>query len=108
LRDAFLRRCDEPEAVVAVLRLMASTPHGSWSGSRHFGIREFFEEARFRPELPQLAIQEANLALEDIGITSFRITAIAKEAPINPDVDSYVVSLASTRDDKTIDILLRK
>jgi hypothetical protein len=88
---------------------MATTAHGSWPGSSHFGIREFFEEARFRPELPQLAIQEVNLALQDIGITNFRVAAIAREAPNSPDVDSYVVSLASTKDDaRPVDILLRR
>ena len=77
---------------------MAVTPHGSWEGCPHFGLRDFFENARVRPELPQQAMQEMNLALKDLGITDLQVSAITKEAQKNRDVDSYVVTLASTRD----------
>ena len=49
-----------------------------------------------RPELPQLALVEVNLALQDLGITNYRVEAIAREPQANRDVDSYVVTLAST------------
>jgi hypothetical protein len=49
-----------------------------------------------RPELPQLALVEVNLALQDLGITNYRVESIAKEPQTNRDVDSYVVTLAST------------
>ncbi|MGH9398448.1 MAG: hypothetical protein ACRD18_16570 [Terriglobia bacterium] len=75
---------------------MARTPHSSWSGSSHFGLRDFFEEARRRPGLPQLAVQEMNLALEDLGITRYRVESITKESQAERDVDSYVVQLVST------------
>jgi len=75
---------------------MATTPHGSWKGCPHFGFRDFFEQARTRHELPQVAVQEANLALKDLGILNLRLEGIAKEPQANRDVDSYVVTLAST------------
>ena len=75
---------------------MANTPHGSWKGCPHFGLRDFFEQARTRPDLPQLAIQEVNLALKDLGITALKIERISKEAQTNRDVDTYEVTVASS------------
>ena len=88
------------EAIIALLRVMASTPYGSWSGGTHFGLREFFEQARARPELPQAAIQEGNAALADLGITEYRIDRIAKEESTDRDVDSYTVTLIMPGDVK--------
>lgn len=96
LDNAFLRRCQEPEAILALVRVMATTPHGSWAGSEHFGLRDRFEQARARPDLPQQAAQEINRALDDLGITHYRVQSIAAEPHPNRDVDSYVVTLAAT------------
>ena len=79
--------------MVGLLRVMAATPHGSWAGCPHFGMRDFFEQARLRPELVQTALREANLALEDLGIASFRLDSISKEAQRDRDVDEYNVTL---------------
>lgn len=98
-REAFLGRTNEVEAVLLLIRIMASTPHGSWAGCPHFGWRDFFEHARTRPELPQAAMEEANLALKDLGVTNYRVAAITRESSANRDVDSYVVSIASTGSD---------
>ncbi len=51
-----------------------------------------------RPELPQLALLEVNLALRDLEITNFRVESIAKEPQAARDVDCYAISLASTQD----------
>jgi len=85
------------QATLALIRVMAQTPHGSWQGCPHFGLRDFFEQARARPELPQLALEEANLALQDLGIAELRIQSIAKEPQSERDVDAYSVTLASRR-----------
>ena len=98
LKGGFLKHCEEAEAIVSLVGVMARTPHGSWMGSSHFGLREFFEEARVRPELPQLALQELNLALQDLGIVHYRVESVAKQAQENRDVDSYVLTLASTEE----------
>jgi hypothetical protein len=81
------------EAILTIIRLMASTPHGSWAACAHFGIRDFFEQARALPELPRRAVEEANLALQDLGIVDYRIEKISKEQQNEPDIDSYVVTL---------------
>lgn len=95
LKGGYLQLGEEPDAIVSLVAVMARTPHGSWSGSSHFGLREFFEEARVRPELPQLALQELNLALQDLGITNYRVETVTRETQTQRDVDSYVLTLAS-------------
>jgi len=77
---------------------MANTPHGSWEGCPHFGLRDFFEQARARPDLPQTAIQELNLALNDLGIAGYRVESISRDPKVNRDVDEYSIKLASTKD----------
>jgi len=95
-REAFLHRTDDVQAVLALIRVMANTPHGSWAGCPHFGMRDFFEQARVRPDLPQAAIQEANLTLTDLGITGLRVESIAREPQVQRDVDTYTVKIVST------------
>jgi hypothetical protein len=90
-----LRRSDEVQAVLALIRVMANTPHGSWEGCPHFGLRDFFENAKIRPDLPH-AIQEMNLALSDLGIVGLRVESITKGPHENRDVDSYSVNIVST------------
>ena len=46
LEKSFLAKCNEVEAVMQVLWVIARTPHGSWKGSKHFGVRDLFEGAR--------------------------------------------------------------
>lgn len=43
-------------------------------------------------------MQEMNLALKDLGITNIQVAGIAKEPQTNRDLDSYVVTLASTKE----------
>lgn len=89
VRGGFLERCDREQAVLSLIDVMVRTPQGSWSGCRRFGLREYFEQARMRPGLPQAAVHEANLALEELGITDVRIQAIETDGG-----DSYSVTLS--------------
>ena len=96
LERGFLKRGPSVNAIVDLVSVMAKTPHGSWIGSRHFGLREFFEESRAQPGLPWQALQELNLALEDLGILDYRVQEIVKESPARADTDAYVVKIVST------------
>jgi hypothetical protein len=98
LKKAFLDKCDEREAILRLVRIMAQTPNGSWSGGKHFGVRNFFEfeNARRRREASREACEEINKALLDLDITHYRVESLVKEAQTDRDVDSYVVTLAST------------
>jgi len=99
LEGGFLKRCPEANAIVALVEVMARTPRGSWIGSRHFGLREFFEEARAHAELSPLAIQELNLALADLGITEYRVEDIVREPQTQGRSDSYILKIVSTTED---------
>ena len=99
LENDFLRRTDEVQAVITLIRLMAATPGGSWKGSSNFGVRDIFEGARTNPNAARDAAERMNRALSDLYITSYRVGSILKEAPSSPDVDSYVVKLVSSVDE---------
>jgi hypothetical protein len=99
LENDFLRRTGEVEAVLTLIRLMAATPGGSWSGSRNFGVRDLFEGARTNPNAARQAAERMNRALNDLYITGYRVESIMKEAPSVQDVDTYVVTLVSTVDE---------
>ena len=99
LEGGFLRRCPKADAIVSLIRVMARTPHGSWIGSRHFGLREFFEEARAHPELPAQAVEELNLALQDLDIREYRVEEIVKEPQTQAETDAYILKIVSTAED---------
>ena len=82
------------QAVLTLIRVAANTPHGSWKGCPHFGLRDYFEQARTRPDLPQKAIEELNEALTDLGIAAYRVESISRDPRVNRDVDEYTVKIA--------------
>ncbi|GIU77234.1 MAG: hypothetical protein KatS3mg005_0472 [Bryobacteraceae bacterium] len=98
LENGFLRRTDEAEAVLRFIEMMARTPAGSWAGCPSFGVRNFFENMRLRPEGLRLAEKAINDTLADLGIRHYRLKSIQKEAGPNPDVDVYSLTLVSTED----------
>jgi hypothetical protein len=77
---------------------MANTPHQSWAGSPHFGLRELLEQGRSRPEKIQFAIEEMNRALESLGVTGFRVGNIAMESQAGEETSRWIIILASTTD----------
>lgn len=96
LNNGFLRRSNEAEAVVNLLRLMATTPGGSWPGSVNFGVRDIFEKARTLADAQKTAMERMNRALIDLGIKGYRVENLVKEAANNRDIDSYVLTIVST------------
>src|SRR5262245_1472978 len=94
--NGFLRRTSEAEAIVGLLRLMATTPGDSWPGSKNFGVRDIFERARTQADAPKMAMERMNRVLVDLGITGYRVESIVKEASSNRDIDSYAVTIVST------------
>jgi hypothetical protein len=77
---------------------MANTPHQSWAGSPHFGLRELLEQSRAKPERVQFALEEMNRALEGLGITSYRVEKIASESLPGEEAGRWVITLVSTAD----------
>jgi hypothetical protein len=95
LQDGFLRRTGPTEAVLSLLQIMAATAYGSWKGSASFGVREFFEQARRHPELPEMAVQVINDTLKELGITDVQVESIVKDPAAEADTDSYSITLSS-------------
>ena len=101
LEGGLLRRCEEPEAVISLMEIMAWTPYESWAGCKHFGLRDFFEQDARRPvpSLPERAVREINLALEELGVAHYRLRSLVRGAEIGPGMSSFVVTLHSTVED---------
>lgn len=95
---SFLRRCDGPEAVLALVRTMANTPNGSWAGCREFGLRDLLEQGSTRPEKVQAVLENMNRTLDELGIGGYRVESIARESAPGAEVSHWVLNLASTAD----------
>jgi hypothetical protein len=98
-QNGFLLRAGEAESVLALIKLMAATPGGSWAGGSHFGVRDIFESARMQPDAVKIATERINRALIDLGITAYRVERTSKEPSTSRDVDVYVVTIISTVDE---------
>ena len=107
LQGGLLKRCDEFEAIRALVQAMARTPSGSWKVSPHFGLRDFLEDARRRPRPIQTFVAELNLALQDLGITRYRVEAATREPSGQRDVDSYVLTLVPVEGGEGRDLDIR-
>lgn len=81
-----------------LVQLMARTPAGSWPGCKTFGVRDFFEGMRLRPESLNHATQAINVTLQDLGITDLKLESITREPTANPDVDTYNLTLIDPTD----------
>lgn len=92
----FLERCEEPEAILSLLELMAATPGGSWAACPSFGLRDLLESGRQRDDVPRLAAERANLALAELGLHNFRVGEFVREPGQRPELNVYTVTLVST------------
>ena len=98
LDGPFLRRTTAPQAVLQLLELMARTPAGSWAGVPSFGVRDFFEGMRLRPDGLKEAARAINTSLLELGITHYRLESIVKEPSTKADVDNYILNLVDVSD----------
>jgi hypothetical protein len=78
LENGFLRRVDGPAAMLALIELMARTPHGSWPGSPHFGLRDYLQASGPRSVAAKTALDEINRALADLEIP-WRVESLTRE-----------------------------
>ena len=80
LERGFLRKFDEASALLALIEIIARTPHGSWSGGSHFGLRDYLDSRAHRSEVPKAALDELNKTLQDLGLGKWKIESIVPEA----------------------------
>lgn len=81
-----------------MIHVMAATPEGSWEGCPHFGVRNLFASPAVRHDILVFAADRMNAALEDLGITRYRIDKIEKETSTKVSQNSYIVTLAVAAD----------
>lgn len=75
---------------------MANTPHGSWTACPLFGLRDLLEQGNTRSEKGQVAMDQINRALEDLGIMNFRVEAMIRDSVAGAEVGQWTITLAST------------
>jgi Holliday junction resolvasome RuvABC DNA-binding subunit len=80
------------------MQLMARTPGGSWKACQNFGIRDLLEAGRQRADVPRLALERANAALQELGFTDFNVEEIVREVSERRDYDVYTITLSSGAD----------
>lgn len=91
-----LYRTGEASAVLSFLHAMALTPGGSWTACSDFGFRDLLESGRQRADSPRLAMERANRAFDELGITGYRVQEIVRETTQRADYDVYSVTLVAT------------
>lgn len=80
IENGFVKRTGEVAAVLNLIQVMAATPRGTWAGCPEFGIRELLEESTiWRDSLSGIA-DRMNAALEDLGITLYRVIKAERQA----------------------------
>jgi len=93
-KEGFLAQCQEEEALTILLeRILIRSPHGKWCGSEHFGLRDFFEDARSKPERLIEARKELNATLEELGMR-YRLESIGRDGESSPGVDSMTLTFS--------------
>ena len=95
-----LQRTEEPAAVLAFLQVMALTPGGSWPACAEFGLRDLLENSQRRADTARLAVERANVALRVLGFETFYVSSIVRELSQRADIETYSVTLSSTRGDQ--------
>lgn len=94
LQNGILLKSDEAEGVLSLIRIMAATPHGSWSGSPNFGLRDLMNGSGSLPEKMQQITQELNSALSALELHTWRVETITCESG-DPGMQQWSISLAS-------------
>jgi hypothetical protein len=95
LESGFLRRVDEPSAILALIEIMARTPHGSWSGCAHFGLRDYLNGPGASAEVTRMALNELNQALVDLGIRNYRVDSLVREVGGRLGSAEFAIALVS-------------
>jgi hypothetical protein len=85
----------ERESVAQLIRIMFDTPNGSWKACPHFGFRNFLIDDTGRRDALDRSRDEINKALEDLGITHYRVKELVKDVTSSPFeilLDAVIVS----------------
>jgi hypothetical protein len=100
----WLVRADRRQALIQMIRVMASTYAGTWAPDPEFGMRQCFEPIRrggadqqkVLDRLLQSDIALLNRSLERLGMSDFRVTAVDRVANSERGESSYAVTVISS------------
>jgi len=98
VRHGGLLRCQRVEAIDQLLEIMANTPAGSWAGDNCFGFPFFMGLSLSKQTFSQAALRTLNAALEELGITDFRLDSVVREPAQKFGEIRYSIGLCSTLD----------
>ncbi len=56
-------------------------------------MRDLFEEARQRADLPRLVAERINRSLADLGLPEYQAAEVIREVSANRDMDSYSIRI---------------
>lgn len=90
-RDGRLVRSDPREALVALIRVMASTPRSAWSHAPWFGLQEVFAAAHPATEEQPAVAEALNAAFVGLGVRWARVLRVTSSGP-------YDVAAAAARE----------
>jgi hypothetical protein len=94
--NGLLQRGDRAASLIALLRMMAGTPAGSWAACPTFGLRDLFEYGRQRADVARLAAIRINETLKDLGIENYVVTEVVREISPGRDTDTYSITLENS------------
>jgi hypothetical protein len=94
--NGLLQRDDKATSLIALLRIMASTPAGSWAACPSFGLRDLFENSRQRADVAMLAAARINETFFELGIENYVVTEVVRELSPGRETDTYSITLENS------------
>ena len=99
--NGLLQRGDKAASIIALLKVMATTPAGSWAACPSFGLRDLFENSRQRADVAALAAIRINETLIDLGIENYVVTEVVREMSPGRETDTYSITLENSANAET-------
>ena len=94
--NGLLQRGDKTDSLIALLKIMAGTPAGSWAACPMFGLRDLFENSRQRADVASLAATRINETFLSLGIESYMVTEVVREISPGRETDTYSITLENS------------
>lgn len=94
--NGLLQRDDRATSLIALLKIMATTPAGSWAASPNFGLRDLFENSRQRADVAALAAVRINQTFVELGIENYVVTEVVRELSPGRETDTYTITFENS------------
>jgi len=94
--NGLLQRGDKADSLIALMKMMANTPAGSWAACPTFGLRDLFENSRQRADVATLAAIRINETFHSLGIENYVVTEVVREISPGRETDTYSITLENS------------